>query len=896
MAVLEAIGLALSAISAVSPLFKASPRDETEARIRSAYDESLKSLRSEPRWSEIEPIDESFLTRESNWQRILEEALGLNSPLTPEDLDLSRFDHREPDDPSLAGAFLNAFHEAVARDAVLSTLATVKRTAATVERTLGSEPSRRALLEEAIADSRKRIIVGLLAAGIPTEAALSLAEALPSRRPLPGGALAPGTVRVLVAPVGAGKSAAAEGAFQQATRTALGDPAALPIWLDSRTITRSSLFDQVRDRVVRLGNPDPFCLTLIVDGLDELDTEHAERVLDESRALAATDRAAVLLTTRPLPLSVRSDEWVDLPHLSKAETLSLVSLGAGRVLREWDMAQWPDSIREAAVLPLFALLTGLWLRDNPFAPATTAELVDHLVRRALKGQGDSRTYAESERWLMVLAAQSTAAGSTIAQRDLPHVGDLDPLLHSGLVMASDGNVGFVLALLREWFAARALLTGAARVEDLVAHPDSLSRWRGALRVLLGVAPTAFIHEVLKQLVVVDPGLVGELVESGASRFSRSGAGPSLPDALVAGTLVREATVAFHDALGELGEIVTPTDENGSVSAFGAYVDDPMLSIAWYREPPQGQQVVAMAREQLRLDGPGGLERTHILTAAPGSSPAWPWLWAHEEIKRTLTQIFKSGAPVLDGGPITEEAVWASAKMVQGRGWNTDPVSVADLIRQMGNLPGPEDASWVGSSACISQPILVLRPALEKMQAEGTETILPPWPLSDTRPDGKSTYVWDWFSPEQLRSRVECVYSGALEAYERLSTGLLAPLSPHLRRAVLSPVHLRFYLELSEEGWPGPGGTWHLLPLPQGSKSYATVEIVEERPSWEALSAEARQAAEGRADLTGVAVGNVTSTIIHVFGKRPITKVCYQWLVDDLALIHWTEKNTRVDLG
>ena len=896
MAVLEAIGLALSAISAVSPLFKASPRQEAETRIVSVYDEALRLLESTPAWGEIQPVDDSFLARQSNWKLILDEALGINRPLIPEDMDLSRFDSHEPDSPALVRAFLDAFRAALSRDPQLSTLATVKRVADTVDRTLGREPSRQLLLEQSLADSRSRVAVGLVAAGVDSIEAVALAEALPSRRSLPEGTMAPGTVHVMVAPVGAGKSVVAEGAFQQAVLVALDDPAALPIWLGSRTITNASLFDQVRDRMLRLGNPDPSYLTLIVDGLDELDTEHAARLLDESRVLAATYHAAVLLTTRPLPLPVRPEESVDLPQLSTAEVVSLVSLGAGRELRDWDLAKWPSSIREAASLPLFALLTGLWLRDNPYVPTTTAELVDHLVDRALKGKGDPRAYGESERWLTVLAAQSTASGHSVAQRDLPHIGDLSPLLESGMVTSSEGNVGFVLALLQEWFAARALLARVTTVESVTAHPASLPRWRGALRVLLGIAPTAFIHEVLKQLVVVDPGLVGELVESGASRLSRSGAGPSLPDALVAGTLVREATIAFHDALGELGEIVTPTDENGSVSAFGAYVDDPMLSIAWYREPPQGQQVVAMAREQLRLDGPGGLERTHILTAAPGSSPAWPWLWAHEEIKRALTQIFKSGAPVLDGGPITEEAVWASAKMVQGRGWNTDPVSVADLIRQMGNLPGPEDASWVGPSAWISQPILVLRPALEKMQAEGTETILPPWPLSDTRPDGKSTYVWDWFSPEQLRSRVECVYSGALEAYERLSTGLLAPLSPHLRRAVLSPVHLRFYLELSEEGWPGPGGTWHLLPLPQGSKSYATVEIVEERPSWEVLSAEARRAAEGRADLAGVAVGNVTSTIIDVFGKRPITEICYQWLVDDLALIHWTEKNTRVDLG
>ncbi len=895
MTVVEVIGLAFSVVQTASSLGGASPSHETEVRIREAYDLAADRLQTDAdTWSLIKPLDESFLARESNWQLIIESALGLRT-LEPEDLDLSRFDRDEPDDIALASAFLDEFANALSRDVLMSTLVTVKQTAATVERTLGRAPTRQELLDGLMLGSRHRMTVRLIAAGLPPDDASRLALALPVHRSLPEGALASGSVRVLTAPVGAGKSALAELALQAEIRAAEANAERAVVWLDSRTITGDDLLMQVSQQTAALSCRLPCPLALIIDGLDELEFGVAVKMLDEARALAATQNAAVLLTTRPLPLEMRQREKIDVSPLSTSETLSLVSLAAGRDVRDWDMAKWPASIREAASLPLFALMTGTWLKAHPFVPATTSELVEHLVAPALNRPG--LTHDQRERWLMLLASASTMCGGPVALRDLPHTGDLDHLTESGLIQVVGGGAEFVLALLQEWFAAQALLKGVASADEVVGSREMLLRWREALRVLLGVAPTDYIHELFTRAATVDPGLVGDLLESGAPRLFRDAEPPMLPDSMRAGRLVRESMTAFHQSLGTLADRVIPADPPGEVAPVGALADGQMLTIAWLRHTPGSQPVIALDRQDLR-DGPR-VPWSRMVTAAPSSSPAWPWVWAHEAIRDSLTELLKSGHPLAQDGPIADEAAWTIALKLMRVSPFERAIRLDDVRGALGDLYQdlPDDCHFVGFPAGLEEPLRFLRPYLDRLGEQGIDEIRAPWPQSDVWPSSQSgsAWVWDFFTTEQLRLRTEAVYAGALAAYEQMSRGILAPLAHHLDRGRLFPVSLRFFLELGEGGWHGPSGTWHLVPLPLGSENQVTVEHVEERPDWEALSAEARSAAAERPDLSGVPIGTVTGTILDVFGKRPMTEICYQWLADDLTRIHWVKEHTRVDL-
>jgi hypothetical protein len=486
-------------------------------------------------------------------------------------------------------------------------------------------------------------------------------------------------------------------------------------------------------------------------------------------------------------------------------------------------------------------------------------------------------------------------------RDLPHTGNLASLSDSGLVEQREGQVSFPLALLQEWFAARAILKGVIDTDKLASTPRHLSRWRGALRVLLEIAPTEFLDNALSVLVRIDPGLVGELLGESASPLADRDRATPMPDAAKAGTLLRNAVIGFQKGLGPLGDVLVPVASDGEVQALGVSTDGPRLDFAWLAERPESGDVIETKPGDIRWDGSSRYRWTQSGSLHPGPAPAWPWRTAQQHVRKQMTALLRSGAPLPEADEVMQEAIWTSANIVLGRGAPRDMIGVQALEELMearfGAITGCplEEIGFVGAPKGLEHPLALVLPEMERLRAIGEENFVPPWPLPDVNPalrgSGGSAWVWDFYSPEQLRLRVEGVYEGALRSYERLAQGLFQPLARHLRTWTLSPVELMFYLRFPEgEGWESqPVGTWHLVPLPEGENSRVRVNIVDEEPPPQELCAIQPNARRSRTDLIERSASSVVHTLIDVYGKRPITELCYGWLMEDLARIQWCDR-------
>ena len=881
---------------------RTTPRDDAERRLICAHEAALGQLAREvSSWDEISPLDDSFLARSENWKLILEESLShRDDPLRAKDLNLSRFDGRGPDSAEHAEEYLRALQVALGYDIQLSTLKAAMRAARAAEALRSTITPRGAALKTLLDDSHRRLTVRCIAAGVKPNEAADFALELPlfhasTARELLGSE----SLHVVEAAVGAGKTTLAESILQQAVYLANENDDLAPVWLDALSLTTAPLGEQVAARSKGLVAHESARLVVIVDGLDELDLWQAEAVLNEARAQHAIAGGCYVLTTRPLPLSIDDDERLAVEPFSAEQTSSLVSRAADRNVESWEIKRWPPSIREATTLPLFALLTGVWLRENPYVPATTGELVEHLIRKALPN--NDHRFARTNEWLMLLAVELTKRGRPVATRDLPHTGDLGLLTDTGLVETRDGQVNFVLALLQEWFAARAVLNGVVTISALASAPENLPRWRGALRVLMEIASTAFLDELLSVLVTVDTGLVGELVEEGASPLADRESRTPLPGAVEAGTLIRNAMIGFWKGLGHLGDLLVPLAEDGQIQALGVMTDGSRLDLAWLAERPEVGDVIETKPGEIQWTGPSRHRWTQHLSTHVDRTPAWPWRTAHQYVRREMTSLLRNGAPLPDADEIMQEAVLACARVVMGKKGHVDAISVSALLEQIDALLGcvedcvPEMIGFAGSPPGLERPLRLLLPALEQKRAAGEEEITPPWPLHDIdhpsgRPGG-GAWVWDFYSREQLRKRVEAVYGGALRSYESLAGGILHPVASHLGVWALAPVELRFYLRFpDEEGWAShPVGTWHLVPVPRDERSRVRVEIVETEPSLEQLRATEVAAHQWRPDLAESPGSRITQTILDVFNDRPITELCYGWLIDDLASIGWCER-------
>lgn len=141
-----------------------------------------------------------------------------------------------------------------------------------------------------------------------------------------------GTLAVLVAPMGAGKSEEAENWWREGLREAAGDPdAVIPVWVDAGKAVPDLL-----DAITRAGGEPPSGLgRIVIDDLDRLSPEQVAQLLYEARLLlAAHPTARILATCRPgIELGRAVVHEVALwPVRRGAELLDLVVGDDGRIL------------------------------------------------------------------------------------------------------------------------------------------------------------------------------------------------------------------------------------------------------------------------------------------------------------------------------------------------------------------------------------------------------------------------------------------------------------------------------------------------------------------------------------------------------------------------------------
>ncbi|UXX97457.1 hypothetical protein N7U49_47550 [Streptomyces sp. AD2-2] len=115
-----------------------------------------------------------------------------------------------------------------------------------------------------------------------------------------------GALRVLVAPMGAGKSEEAERWWSQGLTQAWADADIdIPLWLEAREVT-STLAQAVREA---LGSDPVRTCRVVLDNLDAVSPRQADRLLADARTLVLTwPQVSVLATTRPGAGSVEGNE------------------------------------------------------------------------------------------------------------------------------------------------------------------------------------------------------------------------------------------------------------------------------------------------------------------------------------------------------------------------------------------------------------------------------------------------------------------------------------------------------------------------------------------------------------------------------------------------------------
>ena len=156
---------------------------------------------------------------------------------------------------------------------------------------------------------------------------------------------------LVVGDAGAGKSLAASRLLQQAIDRALRDATdPIPFFLNARDL-HEPLPECIDKKSAGIVRPFQQRTLVILDGIDEVGVSQANELLTQIQCYVDANS--------------NINQHTRVPALNDEDALTLISRIAGRPVQLGEMYGWPESMRDAARRPLFAVMIGSELRRRP---------------------------------------------------------------------------------------------------------------------------------------------------------------------------------------------------------------------------------------------------------------------------------------------------------------------------------------------------------------------------------------------------------------------------------------------------------------------------------------------------------------------------------------------------
>ena len=759
-------------------------------------------------------------------------------------------------------------------------------------------PSRGSKLSQDLRLSVSRCKNNLVSLGVDEHTALEMAEENQLGDVLP--TFSPGMYTIVDAQ-GSGKTLAVERLFQRAVRGAIEDSSQpYPLFVDARELNES-VRDYIEKSLQGKADPSDPRVLLIIDGVDEMGSRRALDTYNQARVYTdANQRATVILTTKAIPSLKSIGEGIRLNRLTEEESTDLITRVSGHDLNWRHTYRWPESIRDAVRLPLFAVMIGSLLRDDPrITFATPGQVIAQLANKALEQAPGN--IEELDRLLQELAVKSTDEGGRVLLSAITPVLAKQRLLRdSRLIEQTSDAVDFALPIFREWYAARALIEGTISVDRFQQTSD---RWLPSLSIALSSEHDDLRNSLMNHLISTDPGLASLLLEEYNQSFSgEEGEILNLGTAKAAGTKIREAMVRWKAGLGDLFAEVGPISREGAVATLGVNLSNHFLTTAWYAGESDLPAVVD-------FEDIGGILRAspewpRVSSSSLSSRIRDPFWWSyvetHERLSQSLSEALHGFSLTICSRDACHELSWDFISGVLGRsrlGSDAfeleESLATIEAILKRNQSFGLNQAIYVvGSRHFEAKELKAVAEYLKELADQGAKEIQEPWPSSDL--PFSPGYVWNNYSDHRLLERTISVYSRALRIYGAIVDRWFSCFATRLPFYGLLPVRLEGWLTTSRQlasprDWPSLEWYCRILPPDQDSEVEFQLAPKKELPIESESSSQQEQQAFviHRPNLiSDISPAWRMSSLGNVFGFRPATELALDWLRGDLQELGW----------
>ncbi len=698
---------------------------------------------------------------------------------------------------------------------------------------------------------------------------------------------------------GSGKSLAVERLFQRVVTDAAEDSSRpFPIFVRAREL-RGPLTKHIEECLQGYADPyDPRVL-LIIDGVDELGSNRATDIFRQVTAYAdANPEAILIVSTRLLPGMGITGQQIILDPLQEEESLCLMQKVLGRPIEARDMHRWPQSIKEARRIPLFAVMIGALLRHNPdLSFANSGQVIGQVADQLLVHE--EANPEELDRLLQMLAFQAIESGTRVDPNAITTVRAKQALLQSSrAVEGTTDSLDFALPVFREWYAARALIEGTISIDHLQLISD---RWIPSLSVVLGSGVDEIGEAVLAHIVSSDPGLAGTLLkENTPDLIQFYGKIPAVKDSQSAGTKIRQCMDLWKTGLNDLYPELGPVNAENQVSALAVEKSERYLHTSWYA----GQSALANIVELpvYLPDGQPNIEWPIIsgweIEPELHGPSWWSYFAAQKQLSDSLATVLRNYSLASDSADYRRELAWKFALETWQRSeLQQESLGIARVLEFVNALsPDTTVKSSLGRDY-RSRDLEIIAQHLSAMVKQGESEIANPWPSVDLPIVAGS--IWDFYTDERLLERTRAIYSGALRIYISIVERWFPPFSRRLPLYRILPVRLEGWIRLNgleTSRNRRPTLDWYVRILPEVQQNEVLFELdlgfnsmssreffdrddlfEEEKSAFEAL----------RPDLPGAFSMTLTrSALSELLDPYPATELAHSWLRDDLKELGW----------
>lgn len=613
-------------------------------------------------------------------------------------------------------------------------------------------------------------------------------------------------------------------------------------------------------------------LLIMVDGLDEIDYDEAIRFMDEVdylkeryeniQILVASRGMASISDKKTIHMNSLDDEAID--DLYKAVTgvdgrVSLYKNHSGKEFSYWKMLD----------RPFFLLLYALYAEKEKIVFKNDIDIIALFVNKVIKKQ--SLRHADVYKKLKQLAviAVNRRMGSV-------HVSEIDfdpeELLKTGLVISEKDNYySFPFPIVGQWLAALAVKDGLVDSSDITDSKRRLMKWRYPLSILFSNSSFEATKELFSRIVMNFPGIAGLIINEGTSADRQK---VITEDSYDCGEKMQFCMSAWVKGLGNTAELLK-ISENGEkpntlyVSVGGNYME---YSWSFFK-----------LEEDITTYEEKGINRGFCRRTSGRiyAQSTWPWILTYETIKKRLEDVIKEKKiPV--HGQLERELVWKQATKQNHKGtFYNGAIKIKDLLRY---IPSDEDLE------CFVYEKQVYYQSLKKMDSDGVDSLLPPYPTLDIdKPNGGP--IWDFFSKAQMLKRVKFEFEEGLTEYSYIVEKYFSSLKNELSLYSALPATILGQLSFYDTTWAyGPILSWCLIPLPPSEKTvidiaYENTVDIDDEELWKRFETALNHL---RADNRSFVWSSMSSGACIDISCTPVTDWVYEKLRNDLKEIKWID--------